>query len=105
MSGKTDLLDSKIERRFVDLGWSVEAAELAHELQGGCTDLIILGWRLEVEQRFDVSAHIKDPLSRHFPAKRIIPGRGRSCSGETLLILKGKSTGCSEVSGKAAAAR
>ncbi len=55
--GGRDVIHGLREGRFVGLGWLVEAAQLAHELQGSRTDLIFRGGRLEVEQRLDAPAH------------------------------------------------
>jgi hypothetical protein len=45
-----------MECGLVCLGWRVEAAHLAHELQRSCLDLIIGRRRVKVEERPDVSA-------------------------------------------------
>src|SRR5690606_21530685 len=52
-----DFVDGFIERGFVRLRRSGGSANLAHELERGGANLLVGGWRLEVEQRLDVSAH------------------------------------------------
>ena len=52
-----NLVHRAAERRLVGLGRVREAAQLAHELQGRCVDLVVRRGRLEIEQRPDVSAH------------------------------------------------
>src|SRR5581483_3607749 len=50
-------VDRAVERFLVRVRGRGEAAQLAHELQGGCSDLLVCRRRVEVEQRFDVAAH------------------------------------------------
>src|SRR5262249_10868448 len=51
------LLDRAIEYHLVGLRRLVEPAQLADELQRCRPNLLIGGWRVEVEQHLDVSAH------------------------------------------------
>jgi hypothetical protein len=51
------LLHGEVEGCFVGFRGLVEAAQLAHELQGRSTNLLVRCRRLEVEQRLDISAH------------------------------------------------
>jgi hypothetical protein len=46
-----------IEGRFVCTRGGIEATQLSHELQSGGVDLLVSGGRIEIEERFDVSAH------------------------------------------------
>src|SRR5262245_8059695 len=56
--------DGAVECRFVDLGRFIESRQLANELKRGGFDLLVGGGRVEVEQRFDVSAHRVSPRLR-----------------------------------------
>ena len=48
---------SPVERDLISFGGPAEAAELANELQGGCADFPVRGWRFEVMQCLDALAH------------------------------------------------
>src|SRR5882672_12078770 len=52
------LVDSAVERVFVQFGWLVETADLPHELQRRGAYFVVSGRGLEIEQGFDVSAHV-----------------------------------------------
>src|SRR5262249_13534392 len=56
------LLDRFAKGGLIDLRGRIEAAQLAHELEGGCADLLIGRRWLEIEQRLDAAAH--DPAPR-----------------------------------------
>src|SRR5512146_161562 len=51
------LLHSSRERGFVGLGRLVKTRDLAHKLEGSAVNLLVSHRRIEVEERFDVSAH------------------------------------------------
>src|SRR5690606_24743446 len=55
--GRLHLIDRTVKRHLVRLGRMCEAAELADELQGRRTNLILCRRGLEIEQRADVAAH------------------------------------------------
>ena len=57
-------VNSGQESRFVSLRRFVEAAYFAHVLKGGRTNLVVSCRWLEVEECFDVTAHI-DSLSAY----------------------------------------
>lgn len=65
-------LDGTLEGRGVGPRGPGRPAHLAHELDRGCTDLLVGRRRLEVEQRPDVAAHVG--VLR--PRKDIVPGDG-----------------------------
>ena len=48
-SVRTRLFDSQVESRLIDPGWLVEAAQLAHELKRGCSNLVVGCRGLEVK--------------------------------------------------------
>src|SRR6476620_11236972 len=50
-------LDCLIESRLVRQRGLIEAADLADELQGCCTDLAVCNGRRRIEQQFDVATH------------------------------------------------
>src|SRR5882672_6430827 len=52
------LVDGTIERGLVRLRWRVESAQLADELQRRRADFFLSRRRIEIEKRFDVSAHL-----------------------------------------------
>src|SRR5688500_11718525 len=54
---RRDVLDRGVERRLVGAGRSVEAAQLAHELQRGGADFFVGGRGIEVEEGADITAH------------------------------------------------
>lgn len=56
-----DLIDSLQKCRFVNLGRFVDAADFSHVLDGCCANLVGRGWRVEVEELFDVAAHYVTP--------------------------------------------
>jgi hypothetical protein len=45
------------KRGFIGLRRFGESADLPHELQRCAANLVIRNWRIEIEKRFDVSAH------------------------------------------------
>jgi hypothetical protein len=51
------LLDCAKKRGFICLGRLVEAGDFSYELQGSCAHLFVSDWWIEIEERFDVSAH------------------------------------------------
>ncbi len=53
----TNLFDSQIKSRLINLGWLVEAAQLAHELKRGCPDLFVCCRGLKVKERLNVPTH------------------------------------------------
>jgi len=57
-----NLADRVIERLLVEFRGFGEPGKLPHELERGSTDLFVSSRRLEIEKRFDVSAH--GPLQR-----------------------------------------
>ena len=52
-----DFIDRGQERSLVGLRWFVKAADLSHELQRRCANLLGIDWRIEVEESFDIPAH------------------------------------------------
>src|SRR5215469_12887297 len=55
--GCGDLVDGGLKGFFVCLGRLIEAANLAHELERGVSNLGVGDGRFEVEEHLDVSAH------------------------------------------------
>ena len=53
-----DLVDGCVEGGFVGLGGLVEAADLPDELERGVAHLLVGHGGIEVEEVFDVSAHV-----------------------------------------------
>jgi len=49
--------DCAKKRRFICLGWLVETGDFPYELQRSSAHLFVSYWRIEIEERFDVSAH------------------------------------------------
>src|ERR1700753_3651246 len=55
-----DCINRRKERRFVCLGWLIEAANLPDVLKRSRVDLIRRDRRIEIEQHLDVPAHSGD---------------------------------------------
>jgi hypothetical protein len=53
-----DIVDSGVEGGFIGLRWFGEAADFADELEGGGADFVLGDGRIEIEERFDISAHV-----------------------------------------------
>src|SRR2546427_620084 len=53
------LVHRTVESELVSLGGPCKATQLAHELQGGRTDLLVRGGWFEVMQSLDVPTHLK----------------------------------------------
>jgi hypothetical protein len=56
-----DVVDSRVERGFVRLGWFVEAADFPDELQRCSENLFLCDWWLKVEECLNISAHFALP--------------------------------------------
>ena len=56
-----NVIDGAVERRLVRFRWTIESAQLAHELQRRRTDFLVSRRWIKVEQRPDVSAHHSFP--------------------------------------------
>ena len=56
--GEYFIVDAQQCAALFRLGRDVESAELPDELQGGVAYFLLGGGRLEIEERFDVSAHL-----------------------------------------------
>src|SRR5205823_1185812 len=52
-----DFIDGGLEGFLVGLGGLVEAGDLSYELQRGRADFVFGYRRIEIEKRFDISAH------------------------------------------------
>lgn len=52
-----DLINGSEEGLLVVLRGLGKSANLAHKLKRGCANLVLGGWRLEVEQRLDIATH------------------------------------------------
>jgi hypothetical protein len=65
------LVDGVIERGLVDAGWPRGSTEFANELEGGCANLIVRGWRVEVRERFDIPAHLSSLLLSGFLNEKV----------------------------------
>jgi hypothetical protein len=61
-----NVTDRTQEQRFIRFGWFVEACDFPHELQCRRPSFFLGNRRIEVEQRFDVSAHWYIPSCRQF---------------------------------------
>src|SRR6266571_8198165 len=59
-----DIVNGRIERGLVRLGWFVEAADLPDELQRGSTNLFLRDRWFNVEERLNVSTHLVLPPAR-----------------------------------------
>ena len=46
----TNLFNSQVKSHLINLGRLVEAAQLAHELKRGCSDLFVCCWGLKVKE-------------------------------------------------------
>jgi hypothetical protein len=58
-----DFVDGRLEGCFVRLGWLVEAGDFSDELERSRADFVIGDRRIEIEERFYISAHwIDSPL-------------------------------------------
>jgi hypothetical protein len=53
----SDFVDGGVERRLIGLGRGVEAGDFPDELERSRADVLGTDWRIEVIERFDVSAH------------------------------------------------
>jgi hypothetical protein len=58
VGGRCHLLYRVIECLLVRARGTIHAAEFPDELQRRGADLVVSGWRLEIGERLDVSAHI-----------------------------------------------
>jgi hypothetical protein len=52
------LVDGCEERGFIGLRWLVQAADFPDELERGRADFLLSDWRIEVEERLDIPAHL-----------------------------------------------
>jgi hypothetical protein len=52
------VVDGALEGLLVALGGLVKAADFSDELERSCSNLFAGNWRLEVEERFDIPAHL-----------------------------------------------
>ena len=59
--GIGDLVDRRLEGRWIGARRMGEAAELAHELTRGGADFLLVRRRIEIEQGSDAAAHRRDP--------------------------------------------
>src|SRR2546428_10180552 len=64
LRGRGDLVDRSIEHGFVRARRLRDAAQLAHELEGRGSDLVIRGRRCKVGERLDITAHACAPSMR-----------------------------------------
>ena len=80
MHNAIHLIDGAVDRDLISFGGPAEAAELANELQGGCADFPVRGWRFEVMQCLDASAHFV-PSFPEYPAALIQAHRGAQPAG------------------------
>jgi hypothetical protein len=56
-----------LKGRFIALGGLVKAADFSDELERRCPNLFVGDWRLKVEKRFDIPAHISGPQFEILP--------------------------------------
>ena len=53
-----NLVDGCEERAFVGLRRLIQAADFSDELERGCSNLLRSDWRIEIEERLDIPAHL-----------------------------------------------
>jgi hypothetical protein len=53
-----DFVNRSLERRFIGLGRLVESGDLSYKLERSSLNFFSSYWRVKVEKRFDVSAHL-----------------------------------------------
>jgi len=80
MHNAIHLIDGAVERDLIGFGGPADAAELANELQGGCADFPVRGWRFEVMQCLDASAHFV-PSFPEYPAALVQAHPGAQPAG------------------------
>jgi len=68
-----DVVDCRIERSLVRLGWFAEAADLPDELQRCSANLFLGDRRFNVEERPNVSTHLALPPARVFGQGTLSP--------------------------------
>ena len=57
--GAGDFVNGSVERGFVGFGGMVEAGDFANELKGSSVDFFRGDRGIEVEEVFDISAHVR----------------------------------------------
>ena len=55
-------LDRVKKRGFIRLGRLVETGDFPYELQRSSADFFVSDWRIEIEERFYISAHLINSL-------------------------------------------
>ncbi len=59
----SDLIDGGNERSFIRFRRLVEPGDFSHELERGRAHLFWSDGRIKIEKRFDIPAHVIQPLS------------------------------------------
>ncbi len=52
-----DFPHSSLERIFIGFGWLIESRNFPYKLKRSSSNFLVSDWRIEVEKRFNVSAH------------------------------------------------
>jgi len=87
-----DLAHGLVKGRFIGMGGPGEAADLANELERSIVDFRIGGGRLEIEERSNIPAHVRNTALVRAHVKRSGRDRARRACSFRRLASRGCTT-------------